>query len=109
MTEYQNSGNDFKISLNDPRITDTIEYIGFLKTLNNAVFFIESEEIQFDSWQVQRIGSDVELKFVSNDYSIIMAYNEDFREGAYTEGSICLMFDGILQKKTNFVIEGWGF
>lgn len=49
------------------------------------------------------------MKFISGDYTIIMEYDEDFRTGAYTEGSINLAFDGIVQLKTNFVMEGWGW
>ena len=103
------NGNGYKISLNDNRISDDVQYIGVLKTLNDAVFFINGKEIKFGSWQVKNAGSLVEMKFISGDYTIIMEYDEDFRTGAYTEGSINLAFDGIVQLKTNFVMEGWGF
>ncbi|MDA8910954.1 hypothetical protein N9I21_04090 [Crocinitomicaceae bacterium] len=103
------NGNGYKISLNDNRISDDVQYIGVLKTLNDAVFFINGKEIKFGSWQVKNAGSIVEMKFISSDYTIIMEYDEDFRTGAYTEGSINLAFDGIVQLKTNFVMEGWGF
>jgi hypothetical protein len=103
------NGNGYKISLNDNRISDDVQYIGVLKTLNDAVFFINGKEIKFGSWQVKNAGSLVEMKFISSDYTIIMEYDEDFRTGAYTEGSINLAFDGIVQLKTNFVMEGWGF
>ncbi|MDG1659500.1 MAG: hypothetical protein P8H56_13050 [Crocinitomicaceae bacterium] len=101
--------NGYKISLNDNRISDDVQYIGVLKTLNDAVFFINDKEIKFGSWQVKNAGSLVEMKFISGDYTIIMEYDEDFRTGAYTEGSINLAFDGIVQLKTNFVMEGWGW
>ena len=103
------NGNGYKISLNDNRISDDVQYIGVLKTLNDAVFFINGKEIKFGSWQVNNAGSLVEMKFISGDYTIIMEYDEDLRTGAYTEGSINLAFDGIVQLKTNFVMEGWGF
>lgn len=103
------NGNGYKISLNDNRISDDVQYIGVLKTLDDAVFFINGKEIKFGSWQVNNAGSLVEMKFISGDYTIIMEYDEDFRTGAYTEGSINLAFDGIVQLKTNFVMEGWGF
>lgn len=103
------NGNGYKISLNDNRISDDVQYIGVLKTLVDAVFFINGKEIKFGSWQVNNAGSLVEMKFISGDYTIIMEYDEDIRTGAYTEGSINLAFDGIVQLKTNFVMEGWGF
>ena len=101
--------NGYKISLNDNRTSDDVQYIGVLKTLNDAVFFISGKEIKFGSYEVKSEGSLVEMKFISGDYTILMEYDEDNITGAYTEGTINLAFGAVLQLKTNFVMEGWGW
>ena len=99
----------YRISLNDDRIADEVQYIGALVAFNEAIFFIDGEEIKFGSKQIEQNGSIVKLKFFSSDFSVVMEYDEENVTGAYTEGMIRLVFGGVEQVKTRFVMVGWGF
>ena len=106
---WDKTGSGYTISLNDDRIADEVQYIGAWVASNEAIFFIDGEEIKFSSKQIEQNGSIVELKFVSGDFTVVMEYDEENETGAYTEGMIRLVFGGVEQVKTSFVMVGWHF
>jgi chromosome segregation ATPase len=99
----------YRISLNDDRVNDEVQWIGARLTPNDAIFFIDGEEIKFISKQIEQKESILKLKFISGGFTIVLEYDENFITGAYTEGIISLVFDGQEQVKTKFIMTGWGF
>lgn len=107
---WDKTNSVYEISLNDPRIADEVLYIGALvegEDYVEYIFVIDEEQIKFTSKQIEKNGSIVELKFVSHDFTVVMEYDEENVTGDYTEGMIRLVFGGVEQVKTSYVMSRW--